>query len=881
VSWFPRVRFRLHTLLGRAWLEEQLDEEVQFHLDMQAAAHVRLGLSPVAARALARREFGSIAQHKDDYRDRWGIRHLETVVQDLRLGVRHAMTERITSLAIIVALALGVGVSTAVFSVFDAVLLQPPPFAEPDRLVRLQAAARGGERLFSAPEIRDLRQEALGFSGLAEFHFMYFILLDAQEPRRVSAGVVSANFFEVAGVQPAAGRAFLPSEELVGAPGVIILSHRFWTEQLSADPDVIGREFRMNDRVHTVVGVLPPLPSFPEAADIYLPTSACPLRMSDEGNLNRTSHLVSALGRVSGAGASGLLTINSGLSDAAGRIAARFPATYAEAEPFTVSAVAVNDDLIWRFRPTLSVLLASAGFLVLSLCSSVGALLLARSVRRRRSVAMQLALGAWRGRLFQQFVTEALLLTTAGALAGVALASQSLPLLVSLAARYTSRANEIELNESAVLFALGVSVLVGVVCGGIVTIAAAPSVSRPDPLVGGRDVARDPVFRTLIVLQIAVSFALLVGAGLTFKSLNKLAGVDTGYRSHDVVTMRVSTDFIKYPTLEHRAALYDALLREVRAVPDVTAAAISGALPFVDSGNVGEVDVDSEVRQGGGPDAGIGRASLQTVSADYFRTVGLDLIAGRPFNADDSGSASRPAIINRAMATRRWPAGAAVGQHLRLDRGEPRTVVGVVSDARQRLNESPMEEVFVPIRQLAPVQARLFVRTTLPPGRIESILRDAVRRAEPEQPIDSLLTLDDARDQSVAAIRVTATLIGAFALIGVTISLIGVAGVVSASVQATVGQLGLRMALGATRTQVLLQVLGEGVRLAALGTALGLVLAAVMSRALRSLLFEVPPHDVTIYGTVGALLLALTLAACFIPARRAALVDPCVALRVG
>ena len=435
MRWLSRVRFRLRTLFDRHELEQQLDEELQFHLEMQAAAHMRLGRPPGVAYALARQEFGSVAQHKDDYRDHWGVRQLETILQDIRIGVRRAWTERLTSLAIVIALALGVGVSTAVFCVFNGVLLQPPPFAAPERLFRLQAAAYGGERLFSAPEIRDLRAEAHTLSGLAEFHYMYFILLDGQEPRRVSAGVVSANFFDVVGVEPAIGRTFRPEEERAGAPGVIMLSHRFWTRELGADPHVVGRVFTMNDRVHTVIGVLPPLPNFPEQADIYLPTAACPLRMSDEGNLDRTSHLVSALGRVSPDAPVSLDAVKADLDSAAQRIRDRNRDSYEGYNTLALSAVSVKEDLIWRFRPTLAVLCASAGFLVLSLCSSIGALLLARAVARRRSVAMQIALGAWRGRLLQQFVTECLLLTAAGAVLGLLFARASLPLLVALAGR--------------------------------------------------------------------------------------------------------------------------------------------------------------------------------------------------------------------------------------------------------------------------------------------------------------------------------------------------------------------------------------------------------------------------------------------------------------
>jgi len=863
-------------MFDRAGLERQLDEELQFHLEMQAAAHQRLGQSPVTAYARARREFGSVAQHKDDYRDLWGIRQLEAMAQDLCIGARHAWSQRGTSLAIVLVLALGVGVSTAVFCVFNGVLIQPPPFAAPERLVRLQAEAHGAERLFSAAEIRDLRVEAHSLASVAEFHFMYFILLDAQEPRRVSAGVVSANFFDVIGVRAVKGRVFRPEEELAGAPGVIMLSHRFWTNELGGDPDVVGRPFTMNDRVHTVVGVLPPLPSFPEEADIYLPTSACPLRMSEAGNSDRGSHLVSALGRVVPTARTGLPAVREDLADAARRIQGRYPEQYAGAEQLSLSAISVHDDLIWRFRPTLAVLGISAGLLVLSLCSSIGALLLARAVARRREVAMRIALGAWRGRLLQQFVTECLLLTVAGAVAGLAFAHASLPLLVSLAAQYTSRASEIQLNQAALVFACALSAVIALVCGAIVLAAAAPGLSRPDVLSGRRDIGRDPVFRTLTVVQIAVSFALMVGAGLTYRSVTNLMRVDTGLRRHDIVTMRVSTDFIKYETPEGRAVLYDALLGQIRTLPGITDAAMSGALPLVRSGNLGDVSV-AALDQAGSPDI---RASLQSVSPDYFKTVGLELVAGRTFTADELAAEGRPIVVNRAMAARMWPGASAIGRRVRVA-GEWRTVVGVVGDARQRLDEAPTVEVFLPIGQYPPVQAHLVVRTSAPPGLVAASLREAVRRAEPQQPIDSMLTIEDARNESVEPARVTAALITVFALIGVIISLISVAGVVGASVQSRTRELGLAMALGAQRRQLVVQVVSDGSRLACTGIALGALLSGIMARSLRGLLFEVSIYDPAVHLAVMALLLSTIIVACLIPARRAALVDPCVALRVG
>lgn len=876
MAWLPQLRFRARTLIGRGGLEQQLDEEMQFHLDMQTAAYVRTGMSPTAAHALARRQFGNIAQHKDDYRDRWGARQLERLLQDVRAAVRQVWSQRASSIATVVAIALGIGVSTSVFAVLDGVLLQPPPYGEPDRLVRLQVEADHGERLFSAAEVRDLRAEAATLEGLAEFHYMYFILLDRQEPRRVAAGVVSANFFDVIGVQPAVGRGLRASDDVAGAPGVIVLSHRFWATELKGDPGVLGRAFRMNDREHTVVGVLPPLPDFPEEADIYLPTSACPLRMSPAGANERSMHLVSALGRVAAGTQVSGDAVRADLSKAASRIEQRFHDAYDPRGGFSLTSVPVTDDLVSRFRPTLYALLASAAFLLISLCSSVGALLTARTLPRRQAIALRVALGAWRGRMFQQFAVEALLLTLAGAGLGLVLAAATLPALVDLASQYTSRASEIRLTGQAVAFAGVVALLIAAICGAVV-VTLVPRVARPDLLNARVNMPRLASFRLVIVLQVAVSFALLAGAVLTLRSVKNLERVDAGYRAADVVTMRFSTDFIRYESADDRRALFDRLLAAVRGVPGVTSAAISGAMPFVGDGSFAralvEVHTPSGARALGEP------IDVQVVSRDYFDTVGLDVVAGRSFRV--AATTGRTAMVNETMARTYWAGTSPVGDQVRLDAGAWATVVGVVADARQRLSVPPSPEVFVPLDQMPPVQSRVLVRAAVPERELYERVRQAVRLAEPGQPVDDLLTLEEARTRSMAPARVMALLIALFATIAVVIALAGVAGVVNASVNARVRELGVQMALGASRGRVLRSVLAQAVRLALPGLALGLALALMLARTLQSLLFEVRPTDAATLAAVAFSLVAVTVTACLVPACRAARVDPNVAIRVG
>jgi predicted permease len=881
--WLHRMYYRLRTLARRRVLESDLDEELRFHLEMQTAANVRLGMSPSMASATARRDFGQIEAHKDEYRDRWGARLLEAFVQDMRTGLRHLVLHPAISLAIIIAMALGIGANTAVFTVFNAIVLTPPPYAEADRLVRLRATlpqARIENALFSAPEIRDLRARADTLSDVAEFHYMYFILLGQGEAQRVSAGVVSSNFFSVIGVKPLFGRAFLPAEEKAGAPGVIVLSNRYWRDRFGGDYQVIGRQVEMNDHVHTIVGVLPPLPSFPSEADIYLPTSACPLRISEAADQSRTMRLVSALARVS-AEIDGREQVSRELASVAAKLRAEYPAFYPAASGFDLSAISVNDDLTGRFKPTLLALIAAAAFLLLILGASVGALLLARTMSRRSELALRTALGAWKGRLFRQFVTESLVLTMIGASLGLLIGYLSLPSLVTFAGQFTSRASEIEISSTALYFTFGVSVLTALLFGSLITLA-----NNFEGRV--KEGARlRSMFKALIVLQIAVSFGLLCTAGLMLRTLNNLARVETGLNAGDALSMRMSIDFVKYSSDEERADYFQRALDTLSATSGVDRAAIAGTAPFADDDLVGERLVTASLRNADGtllrP-----TLALQVASGSYFSTVGHTLLDGRAFTRNDIQSSPQVAVINKTMADRFWPGRSPVGVKIELpiestvptvDSSGVVTIVGVVSDVRRRLNAAPVDEIYRPISQDTPIQAHLVVRSALDRTELLARVRGAIHGLNPNQPIDSVLTFDEARQASLSPTKSTATLLSLFALIALLISALGIGGVVAFSVNQRTSEFGVMMALGAQRRDVLTLVLREGLELVGAGLALGVVMAALFTRSIHGLLFGVDEHDPLTMIVVGLVLIVVTLGACILPARRAASVDPMHALR--
>jgi predicted permease len=635
----------------------------------------------------------------------------------------------------------------------------------------------------------------------------------------------------------------------------------------------------MNDRAHRVVGVLPPLPSFPEEADIYLPTAACPLRISHDGDSSRSMHLVSVLGRVSRLHEDDANAVQSELAS----LTARLGVSGADDAPLDYSAVPVHDDLTGRFRPTLSVLVASTVFLLLSLCLSVGGLMVANTLRRRDSLLLMTALGAWRGRLFRQFASEALLLSAIGALAGVGLASQTVPLLAGLASRFTPRAVEIQFDHTSLWFAGGVTLIVSLLIGSIVALTAGSTLTATDSLGHRRYVSTRPrLFKSLVVVHIAVSFALLVGAGLMLRSLVNLERIQTGLRVDDVLTLRLSSDFIEYPQPAMQAALFHRLLTTIESLPEVTSVGMSGALPLAGSGNVGEATFEIAGRPAASS-ASRPLASLQNVSGGYFSTVGVDVVEGRAFS-DDEGAAESVVIINERMARRYWPSGGAVGQRVRAGQGPWATVVGVVSDARQRLAEPPMDEIYRPISQMPlfgfiSPQIRYLVRGTLPQEQLAERIRAALREVAPQHAVDNIGSLSRTRAFSLAPMRTTTTLIALFAGIALSISTIGLCGVAGASVSARTAALALQLALGASPWGLWRGVLREGVMLSLAGLAIGVGLAVPLARSLAGLLFEVEPNDAGTFVAVGVLLMAATIAGCLAPARRAALVNPNTALR--
>ena len=804
---------------------------------------------------------------------------METLWQDMRTAARGLARKRGFAAAVIATMALGIGANAAIFSVVHAVVLKPLPYADGDNLVILRQQRPRAAILsqgFSALEIDDYRQQAKTLDSVVEYHNMWFVLLGRGEPERVQTGVVSWNYFDLFGVKPVAGRTFRADDDKHGADAVLVLSNSFWRTRFGGDPRVVGQVFEMNDRPHTVIGVLPPIPQYPDENDVYMPVSACPFRSAEATRTNRNARMVQAFGRMHHGSTLG--GVNADVKVVASSLQQTYPENYPASAGFTAVALSLRDELTRSFKPTLAILLGAAGFLLLIVCASVANLMLARLLEREREMAIRASLGASRWRLVRQMLTESTMLAMAGAVFGVGVAAVTLRLLVTLADQFTPRAHEIALNGPVLLFTLAIATLTGIIVGAIPALPGKTSLSSAIQE-GGRTVSggRGSMRSALIVAQVAVSFVLLIGAGLMLRSLWRLQAVDPGIRTESVLSMRVALNFSKYTTPPLRAQFLTTLNDRLRNIPGVRSAGGAGTFPLNEGGQF-----TTGVRVMGQPEieaARLPRAEVQSATSGYFQTVGIPLLRGRLIDDRDTAERESVAVISESMARQFFANTDPVGAKISTDGQRWTTVVGVVGDVRSTLASERSATFYRPLGQ-APLMTVMFLaRTSGEPALLIKQMRDAVHAIDPQQPVDQFRTLDQVRSAALAAPRLTAALIGVFALIALVVTATGLAGVIAYSVNQRSQEFGVRLALGASRRSVVQMVLTQGLRLVVIGLVLGGAAAGLLSEGIRALLFDTRPTDVVTYVVVAGVLAIVALMACFMPARRASSVDPLVVLK--
>jgi len=794
----------------------------------------------------------------------------EHLRQDFAYGWRGLARNPGFAAVVILTLGLGIGANTAIFSVVHGVLMRPLPYHAPERLVMLnQAAPKIGDDSFgfSVPDFTDFRERTRAFSALSEYHSMWFILLGRPDPERVQTAVVSDNFFDVLGVKPLLGRTFQPGEDKQGAAPVLVLSYNYWQKSFAGDPKVVGQVFQMNDKPHTVVGVLPPLPAFPNLDQVFMPAAACPFRGSERVLTNRTGRIISHVYARLQDG----VTPMQGLDDAqriGSELAKEYPQNYPVAEGYTVRIQSISEAFTGRSRTPLFVLLATSGFVLLIACANVANLSLSRLVLRDHELALRVALGAGRGRILRQLITENLLLAMLGGLAGLALAAWGLDGLKAYAAAFLPRADEIGISTPVLLFTAAVSLVTGLLFGSWPRLPGSGALfgtlkdgARGAGSYGGR------LRGLLIIGQVAVSVPLLVGAALAARSLLQLQQVDPGVETNRVVAVDLSLNFTRYDNFEKRLDFWERNMDEIARLPGVELVAVSGSVPLNGlASNPTTFGIEHRDVQ---PNAPSPAGFVLISSEDYFKTVGQPLLRGRVFNAGDTREAPQVALVNQSLASHFWPTQDPVGQRITFDNGQTwTTIVGVVANARQQIDAQPQDEIHLPLRAGNALTAgSLMVRTHGTPGTLRSGLREAIRRVDPEQPITRIETLEQVRSRALASPALIATLLGLFALLALVITAAGIGGVLAFSVSQRTQEIGIRMALGASRGSIVKMVLRQGLTLVLLGLAGGTIGAWFLVHLMKEVLYGVSPTDPLTFIAVVWVLLTVAVVACIMPAR--------------
>lgn len=881
---------RLRALIKHDELDRGLNAEVRFHIEMETEKNIRLGMSPEEARRTALRSFGPMEKHKEDTRDARGVSWFENLIADLRYGTRALFKHPGYAVLAVMTLGLGIGANTAIFSVINGVLLKPLPYEHGDRLVVLQQSAPLSGRAntgVAIAEYFDYRERAKDvFDGLVEYHQMNFDLINRGEPDRVNTGVVSANFFDLLGIKPVVGRTFIESDDVKGAEPVLVLSYTYWQTKFGGDPNIVGQVFEMNDRPHRVIGVLPNVPHYPQENDVYMPVLACPFRAAAENNIARQRRAFPALNVF------GRLKPGVSPEQAASTVESichnftndqQFAAVYRpEQSGFKGTTIEVRDALTTGARDLLLILLGITGMVLLIACANVANLTLARMLGRDRELAMRTALGAGRGRLVRQLLTESTLLSVFGGVIGITFAAVTVGMLTRFVGRFTSRTGEIEIDFVVLAFTLGISIVTGLLFGTLPALGSRVDLVAALKQGGGQtgeSISRKRMQGALIVAQVAVSVVLLVGAGLLLTSFYRLQQVETGYRSQGVLTAQVFGNFSKYPTAQSLIDLYTPMIERLSTQPGVISAAITNAVPLA-GGVPGTTRFDIEGRVTDDPERRP-TTDIRMASPKYFETIGIPLVAGRVFNDLDTSTSQRVVVINKSMA-KYWDGVDPVGTKITPDRGENWfTVVGVVGDVRQfGLAQETVAQLYTPLAQAQQgLAGRILIRTQGDPLAFANVLRATVHQLDPQMPVEGVETLDDLRSEALAAPRLTATLLAIFAGLALLVTLAGIGGVIATSVQQRTKEFGLRMALGASRDTVLAMVVKQGVLLVVIGLVIGVAGALAAGRVLNAYLYQTAPRDPMIYAVVAALFILSGVVACLIPARRATTVDPLIALR--
>jgi predicted permease len=896
-----RIFVKFYLLFANSKVEAELAREIGAHLALLEDEYLRQGMPPEDARRAARLAYGGVEQAKQLHRDERTFQGLGQIPQDIRYTLRQLRRSPGFTVTAILMLALGIGATTAIFSIVEGVLLRPLPFPDPDRLVILgdegSHCASCTQSSVTAPDIRNYMRDTESFSYLGGYRQRLFELSGAGDPAAVNATRMSGEVFAALGVPPVLGRTFTQQEDEEGQQ-VAVLSYGMWRSRFHGDANVLGSKILLYRKPYIVIGVMPHDFEFPlnpgnvNQSELWLPLSLQPEEFTAGSAASWNSRMV---GRLKPG-----ITAEQAQSDAE-RVAQETMRDYpAYMRSLRIHAVVtpLHEDTVGQARPLVRTLFFAVIVVLLIACANLAGLLLVRAIRRRREIAVRLALGVRAATLLRQAIVESMVLSIAGCVIGLALAAGGLQVGVSQLPQTLPRVNEIGLDWPVILFALGLALLTGFLCGLAPAFAAIGTSVNATLKEGGRTGTSGSgharLRSALVVAEIAVALTLLTASGLLLRSFEKMRDVKLGFRPDNTLAALYVLPQQRYATQSAIDEFTRTLLNDVGHLPGVDAVGITSFLPAAGNNWSIAFTIEGYVSPKG---AGLNMAAMSLVESDPFEALGIRVLRGRVFTESDNAGSQLVAIVNRKMAERYWPGQDPVGKRLR--RGMPETstpwmtVVGEVDDVKLASRDAEtMPQVYQPVTQTVAsegVFARpgessaadgwIVLRSRMAPEEMQDTLRATVRKIDPHLPLYQMQTMEHAISKSEAPRRFNTVLISSFAIAAVLLSVLGIYGVIAFSVALREQEMAVRMALGGQRSEVILLILSSGAKLAAVGCGLGLLGAVAASRLLRSFLFEVSPFDPGVLSLSAIAMLLLTLAASALPARRASSTDPMLALR--
>ena len=811
---------------------------------------------------------------------------IENIAIDMRYAITRFVAQPIITLTIILTLALSIGATTAIFSVVNGLLFQATPFKDSERLVILEQQDLTTQQAygFSASELGDYQQQATSFENIAEYHNMTFTMYGHNDPIRVRTGVVSTDFFTMLNLTPVLGRTFTEAEDELGAEPLVILTYEFWQKEFNGSESVINHAVEFNNRSHRIIGVLPKFPQFVDQNDVFMAIPSCPWRSGERALSNRSMRMMTSFAKIKPGYT--FEQVNKEVAAIAKGLSTSYPEAYPDGANISANALSLHDELVRSSRPYLYTLLATTLLLFIIASANVTNLTLSQHAKRKREFAVRASLGASKLRIMQLLLTESLLLSLIGGGLGLLLAFFALDFLKDIVSQFSSLASEITIDSKVMLFSVLIAIVSGIISG------LAPSFTKVN-LVSSLKEGGKSSYSTdhgllrngLLICQFSLSLMLLISAGLTIKSLNNLKAIDVGFTSDKVATAQIDLNWTVYSNAQERWKIAEQILQEVRKLPYLDTSALSMTYPndtVASSYNSINQAVQLDDRDYN-PDDVLNNAFIRPITDGYFKTLDSKMLQGRRFNQYDDDNAANVAIINEKLAKQWWPTESAINHSISLDQGENWfTIVGIVENIHEQgADVPPSFQIYAPMSQGTSSHIAILAKynTDSDLDNFNQDVKAIIAQLDNRQPISKFESLQQAADNALALQNFLAQLLSIFSILALLITVSGVSGVISYMVNLRTREIGIRMAIGATKLNVITLILFYGIKLTLAGLLLGGIAAYFSGDLLSQQLFNINAFDLAIYGSAFSALLLISILACLLPAWRASSIAPMKALK--